>query len=122
MLRRYIRNLIRILLYVLWKHQLLSAIVGKPLDKVEYKIKYNIKDDNDLVIGEAAKKCTENEKVNLSKDSRINEFYRVVVQFFQAACDYLIAMCPVLIHAEITDTALQVFMIKILYEKIFFHA
>lgn len=87
-----------------------SAMVGKSVDEVEYKLKCNQKVDNDLVIGTTAKEFIGNKEKNHLRDSRISEFYSAVRQYFVNACDYIKNLPlnePVLIHAEVADVDKQ---------------
>jgi hypothetical protein len=85
-----------------------SAMNGKPLNEVDYKVAYNQKSDNELVIGEAAKKFVDEKETNHLRESRIKEFYSNVRQYFVSACDYIKKSLPlddpVLVHAEVADT------------------
>ena len=53
-----------------------SAMIGKSVDEVRYKLPYNIKTNNDLVIGEDAKLFIANKDANHLRQSRIDEFYK----------------------------------------------
>lgn len=88
-----------------------SAMVGKSVDEVQFKLSYNQKVDNDLVIGNAAKEYIKNKEKNHLRDRRIREFYSAVRQYFVNACEYIKSNLPlnepILLHSEIADTDKQ---------------
>jgi len=88
-----------------------SAMVGKLVDEVQFKLSCNQKVDNHLVIGNAAKEYIKNKEKNHLRDHHIREFYSAVRQYFVNACEYITSNLPqnepLLLHAEIADTDKQ---------------
>lgn len=84
-LRRALHTLLRCLLVRFVKP---FAIANTLLGEVNYHVKYNIKSNSDLVIGESATEFIKRKTENHLKDTRIQEFYQNVVCNFTAACDY----------------------------------
>ena len=80
---------------------------------MQYKLKYNQKNSNDLIIGQAARDFIANKAENHLRDSRLPEFYKNVITYFTTAVDYMLSKLPlndpVLLHAEVADVKLQVF-------------
>ena len=107
-LRRMLHKLIRNILNRFVKP---SAMIGKCVDNVNYKLSYNIKSNKDLVTGEDAKLFICNKDTNHMRQSRIEEFYRNIILYFNELCDYLMKKLPlnheVLVAAEVVDVALQ---------------
>jgi len=87
------------------------ALHGVPVLDVQFHLPYHHKLDEDLLIGEEARKyIAGGDKVGL-RHCKVTDFYADTKAFFVAACTYLKKKLPfqdeVLIHAEITDTGLQ---------------
>ena len=105
------RSLLKLLRSLLVRFVKPSAIANQPLDKVEYHLRYNIKPDSELVIGESATDFIKRKSENHLKDIRIQEFYKNVVCYFTEACDYIKKKLPLneplLQHAEVADVFLQ---------------
>lgn len=105
------RSLLKLLRSLLVRFVKPSAIANQPLDKVEYHLRYNIKPDSELVIGESATEFIKRKSENHLKDIRIQEFYKNVVCYFTEACDYIKKKLPLneplLQHAEVADVFLQ---------------
>ena len=105
------RSLLKLLRSLLARFVKPSAIANQPLDKVEYHLRYNIKPDSELVIGESATEFIKRKSENHLKDIRIQEFYKNVVCYFTEACDYIKKKLPLneplLQHAEVADVFLQ---------------
>ena len=78
-LRRCLHKLLRSILIRFVKP---SAMTGKSVDQVEFKLAYNQKPDPEPVIGEAARDFLKQKKENHLKDSRINDFYHGVREYF----------------------------------------
>lgn len=104
------RALCRLLRSVLVRFVKPSAMSGK-LEEVDYRTSYNIKSNQDLVIGEDAKAFIEQSVENHLRKKRVDEFYENVVVYYQAACDDLKRKLPLneplLHHAEVADVRLQ---------------
>lgn len=84
-----------------------SAVQGKAVDTVDYRSKYNLKPNKELVIGEAAEQFIAQAEENQLRPARVEEFYSCVVEYFKVSFDYLKAKLPLneplLIHAEVAD-------------------
>ena len=87
------RSLLKLLRSLLVRFVKPSAIANQPLDKVEYHLRYNIKPDSELVIGESATEFIKRKSENHLKDIRIQEFYKNVVCYLTEACDYIKKNC-----------------------------
>ena len=84
---------------------------GIPVLDVQFHLQYHHKLDEDLLIGEEARKyIASGDEVGL-RYCKVTYFYADAKAFFVAACTYLKKKLPfqdeVLIHAEITDTGLS---------------
>ena len=87
------------------------ALHGVPVLDVHIHLTYHHKLDEDLLLGEEARKyIASGDKVGL-RHCKVTSFYADAKAFVIAACTYLKKKLPfqdeVLIHAEITDTGLQ---------------
>ena len=71
----------------------------------------NMKSDNDLVIGEAARAFLSDREGNQLRDSHVSEFFKDVRKYFTTLVQYLLERLPlssdVLRHAEVADVKLQ---------------
>jgi hypothetical protein len=84
-LRRMLHKLLRNIMVRFVKP---SALISKAVDQVNYKLSYNIKTNNELVIGEECQKFIADQEKNHLRQERISEFYKNVVLYFQTLCDY----------------------------------
>ena len=105
------RKLLKLLRQLFLRFLKPVALHGIPILEVQFHPSDHHKQDEDLLIGDAARKyIADRHKVGL-KDSKVAKFYSDVKAFFVAACTYLRKKLPfqdeLLMHAEIADTALQ---------------
>lgn len=103
------RKLLQLLQDILSRFVKPSAFTFKGAEDVEYKLPYNQKANQDLIIGEAATKFIENKSENHLRDSRLKEFYGNVRKYFELCVDYMKQKLPLndelLKHAEVCDVA-----------------
>lgn len=82
-----------------------SALLYKVAADVDLTQAYNIKGDNEIMLGDAR------EAVEKLRDERKKEFLSSVKQFYLTSCKYMKAKLPfqdqILKHAEVADTARQ---------------
>lgn len=72
-----------------------SAFGGNKLvTDVQYKLSSNIKDNKDLMIGQACLSYIKDRANNGLSSSKLEEFYINVKSYFSAVCDYLIKKLP----------------------------
>ena len=88
-----------------------SAMLSKLETEVDYHTGYNLKENKDIVIGEAAEDFLANKEKNHLREKRIMKFYSCVKKYFTAVIDYLKLNLPLsdslLRHAEVADISLQ---------------
>jgi len=108
LLRRALVKLIRNLLVRFVKP---AAMVSNTVEEVNYKVPYNIKDNQDIVIGEDAQEFMRRKEEHHLRDKRIEEFYTAVKLYYTTLVDYLKEKLPLkdqlLKHAEVADVNLR---------------
>ena len=78
-------------------------MTGKVVTAIKYKSTVNQKKPKDLVVGEMAKNMiADKDSINL-RDSKVEEFYNAVVEFYKAGLDYL--LIKMLYNDELLDKA-----------------
>jgi hypothetical protein len=79
----------------------------KTLHQIDFKTPRNLKDDKEILIGDAARQFINN-KENHLRQHRIAEFFTCVKKYYQVLCDYLLLKLPlrdpVLMHAAVVNT------------------
>ncbi|GFR86306.1 connexin 27.5 [Elysia marginata] len=83
------QSMARLLRDVLTKFVSPSAMSNKLAYEVDFTLKYNLKSDKELLIGDAARQFIKNKSENGLKEHRIKEFYLNVVEYYKAAASYL---------------------------------
>lgn len=104
------RSLLKLIQTVLSRFVKPSALNNGRLQDVDFKSRYNLKDDKDLVIGEDCQNYIADASSGL-RESRLKDFYSDVRKYFQAVTDYLVTNLPLkeplLTHAQVADASLQ---------------
>ena len=84
-----------------------AAVYKKDVQKVEFKVKANQKDDQELMVGAEARKMLDHPVEHHLRDSRIKDFYTGVRKYFETVCSYLLEKLPfddpVLQHAAVLN-------------------
>jgi hypothetical protein len=106
------KSLVRLLRNVMTRFVKSSAFaMAMTVDSVDYRITYNQKTDQELVIGDDARELIKNKATNHLRESRLKEFYLTVRKYFISCCDFMIAKLPLndelLRHAEVADVACE---------------
>ena len=86
-------------------------MTGKVVTAVKYKSTVNQKKPKDLMVGEMAKNMiADKDSINLC-DSKAEEYYNVIVEFYKAGLDYLLVKMPyndeILDKAQVADVSMQ---------------
>ena len=80
---------------------------GKSIEDVNYKSKYNLKHDKDLIIGEMSRVFIENKESNGLNEEKVKDFYKHVKLYFTTCTDYMIKNLPIsdpfLKHLAVAD-------------------
>lgn len=93
-----------------------SALKGKPVHEVQYKLHYNFHTSKDILIGDAARDFINNRQNNHLREECIEEFFQSAIAYFQSLCDSLLLkllLClkqeddHLLKDVEVVDTNLQ---------------
>ena len=104
------RSLLKLVRTVMSRFLKPSAMASGSLEDSDFRSRYNLKEDMDLVIGDACRNFIADANSGL-RDSRLKEFYSDVKRYFQSVCEYLVKNLPlkepVLKHAEVADVSLQ---------------
>lgn len=73
-----------------------SALKGKPVHEVQYKLHYSIHTSKDILIGNAARDFINNKQNNRLRE----EFFRSAIAYFQSLCDLLFLTLPLCLKQE----------------------
>jgi len=87
-----------------------SAMSSGPVEEVDFRSKYNLKDDKDLLIREAPHDFIAEYTKNGLRENHVKEFFSDVKSYFKTVCGFLIEKHPikeVLKHAEVADATPQ---------------
>lgn len=88
-----------------------SALTGKLLHEVQYLQSYNLKDNQSILIGDAAETFLNNREANHLREERINDFYKSIKKYYQVLTKYLLEKLPLsdglLNHAKVADPAVR---------------
>ena len=84
------QSLLKVLRNLLVRFAKPAAIRGQSLECVDFKYSYKLKNDSDLVIGDAARAFISDAKNNGLREKRVKEFHGDVKKYFTAMCSYMI--------------------------------
>ena len=80
---------------------------GKVIEDVDYKSKYNLKHEKDLIIEEMSRVFIENKESNGLNEEKVKDFYKHVKLYFTTCTDYMIKNLPIsdpfLKHLAVAD-------------------
>ena len=86
-----------------------SAFSGTPVEEIKYKLEYNQKKNEELLIGQHATEYISAKEKHHLKDDRIEEFYKHVKTYFITCVEYLQKKLPltdeVLVRARIAEVS-----------------
>ena len=101
------QSLLKVLRNLLVRFVKPAAIRGVSLEDVNFKSPYNLKNDSELVIGDAARAFIADATNNGLREKRVKAFHGDVKKYFTAVCSYMIAKLPLneplLRHVEVVD-------------------
>ena len=101
------QSLLKVLRNLLVRFVKPAAIRGVSLVDVNFKSPYNLKNDSELVIGDAARAFIADATNNGLREKRVKAFHGDVKKYFTAVCSYMIAKLPLneplLRHVEVVD-------------------
>ena len=87
------------------------ALTGKMVTSVNYKNPINQKKNEGLMIGELAKNMISDKEALCLRESKIKQFYNVVVDYYSSGLDYILKKLPVneelLEKAQVADVSMQ---------------
>ena len=87
------------------------ALTGKLVTSVNYKNPINQKKNEGLMIGELAKNMISDKEALCLRESKIKQFYSVVVDYYSSGLDYILKKLPVndelLEKAQVADVSMQ---------------
>ena len=80
---------------------------GNVIEDVDYKSKYNLKHDKDLIIEEMSRVFIENKESNGLNEEKVKDFHKHVKLYFTTCTDYMIKNLPIsdpfLKHLAVAD-------------------